>query len=109
MGSGPTRCIAWFWRSSRGWLTAAALAVGAVTGALVTDMVGRMVAGGTDTGALDTVLPRLPLEVHAHGYLFVEGAGAMLVYLLCALFSPSDDLGNPATPTPANEQQPALA
>jgi len=80
-----------------------------VIGALVTDLVGHTVGGGKDTGTLDTVVPRLPLEVHAPGVLFLEGAGALLVYLLCTLFAASDDLGNPRTSTPVAEHQPAPA
>ncbi|HSY15029.1 MAG TPA: hypothetical protein VK816_03510, partial [Jatrophihabitantaceae bacterium] len=48
----------------------------------------------SDTGPVNTLLPRLPLQVHAHGLLVVEAALALIVYLICALFAARDDLAS---------------
>lgn len=86
--------IVWFRPGGRGPLVAAALAAGGVAGALATDLVGHVSGGGSDTGAIDTLLPRLPLQVHAHGLLVVEAGLALVVYLICALFASRDDLAS---------------
>ena len=84
--------IVWFRPGGRGPLVAAALAGGGVAGALATDLVGHLAGGGSDTGPVNTLLARLPLQVHAHGLLVVEAALALIVYLICALFASRDDL-----------------
>jgi hypothetical protein len=83
----------WLWRAHRGPIALAALGVGGVIGSLLTDLVGRALGGGKDTGTLNTVLPRLPLQVHAVGVLVLESLLALLVYIVCALFVSPDDLG----------------
>jgi Protein of unknown function (DUF2567) len=85
--------LVWLRRSRRGPVAAGALAVGTVAGAALTDLVGGLVGGGSTAGKLGTQLPRLPLEVHATGLLFVQGTLALLVYVLCTLFAARDDLG----------------
>ena len=83
---------AWMRRSSRGPATALALIAGGLLGALLTDFIGRLVSGGHDSGALNTVVT-LPLRVHARGLLLIEAALAAFVYAACALFARRDDLG----------------
>ena len=85
--------LAWLWRSRRGWLMIAGLTIGAVAGSIATDLVGHLLGGGRSSGTVNTVLPRLPLQVHAYGLLFLEGAAALAVYLICALSASADDLG----------------
>jgi uncharacterized membrane protein YeaQ/YmgE (transglycosylase-associated protein family) len=92
--------IAWSRRAHRGPLMIVSLAAGTVIGALVTDLVGRLLGGGTDSGKLNALLPRLPLQVHATGLLFVEGVLAVGLYTLCAMFVAPDDLGRP---TPSDD------
>jgi hypothetical protein len=84
--------LAWRWRAPRGPVAVAALAVGGVLGALVTSLVGAVLGGGRATGAINTVVPRLPLRVHALGCLFIEAALATALYLLFTLFVTPDDL-----------------
>jgi hypothetical protein len=98
--------VVWMRRPSRGPVAIAALAVGTVAGAALSDLIGNLIGGGSTAGKLGTQLPRLPLQVHAIGLLFVEGALALLVYVLCVLFAARDDLGvvpeEPvASPTPS--------
>jgi hypothetical protein len=85
--------LVWLRRSRRGPVAVAALAFGAVAGAALTDLVGHLVGGGSTSGKVGTQLHRLPLEVHAIGLIFVEGAFALLVYVLCTQFAARDDLG----------------
>jgi hypothetical protein len=85
--------VAWSRRAWRGPVTAAALAVGGTLGALVTDGVGRLVGGGRSDGALNELLRRLPLQVHATALLPFEGGVALIVYLIAVLFASRDDLG----------------
>jgi hypothetical protein len=85
--------LAWRNVRYRGPVGAGALAVGGVAGAALSSLVGHLVGGGGTAGKLGTQLPRLPLEVHSTGLLFVEGALALFVYLLFTLFAATDDLG----------------
>jgi hypothetical protein len=85
--------IVWRQRSVRGPVAAAGLAVGAVLGALLTNVVGGAIAGGTTKGRVGDVIARLPLHVHASGLLFVEAVVALAAYVLCAAFVNPDDLG----------------
>lgn len=88
--------LAWFVRSARGPWMVAALGLGGVVGALLTDVVGRAVRGGGNTVPVAAGVGRiahLPLQVHATGLLLLEGAAAALVYGLCVAFTASDDLG----------------
>jgi hypothetical protein len=96
--------LAWRWRAQRGPLAVAGLAVGTTLGALATSLVGGLLGGGKSTGTVNTLLSRLPLRVHALGCLFIEGALALIVYLLFTLFTTPDDLGRPAAPAPLPDQ-----
>jgi Protein of unknown function (DUF2567) len=87
--------IVWRFRSVRGPVAVLGLAVGAVVGALLTDLVGRLVGGGTTSGAVNTVIRQLPLQVHASGLLLIEALLAVGVYVLGAAFINPDDLGRP--------------
>lgn len=88
--------LAWFARSVRGPWMAAALGLGGVLGAVLTDVVGHAVRGG---GHAVTVAPgiariaHLPLQVNATGLLLLEGAAGALVYGLFVAFTAHDDLG----------------
>jgi hypothetical protein len=93
--------LVWFRRRRRGPVAVAALAIGGVAGAALTDLVGHLVGGGTTSGKLGTQFARLPLEVHAIGLLFVEAALALWVYVLATLFAGPDDLGVGEAPAPA--------
>jgi hypothetical protein len=95
--------VVWSRRRHRGPIAITALAIGTVAGAALTNLVGHLVGGGSTAGKLGTQLPRLPLQVHATGLLFVEGALALLVYVLCTLFATSDDLGVDDEPAPELE------
>jgi hypothetical protein len=86
----------WFGRATtRGTGAVVALAVGGLGGAWLTEVVGRLTGGGTDSGRANTVVAHLPLSVHMSGLLFVEAAAAVLVYGLCVSFAVADDLGLP--------------
>lgn len=90
---------AWFRKPTRGPVTAVALAVGGLLGALLTDAVGHLLGGGTADGKARTILRELPLSVHMHGLLLLEAAVAVLVYALCVAFAADDDLGRPEPPS----------
>jgi hypothetical protein len=92
---------AWLRRDVRGPVVAGALALGGVLGALLTDLVGGLAGGGRDTGAVGSVLTRLPLSVHAQACLLVEAIAALIVYSIGALSAKPDDLGRPDPPVPA--------
>ena len=85
--------VVWSRRHRRGPVAVTALAIGTVAGAGLTNLMGHLVGGGSTAGKLGTQLPRLPLEVHATGLLLIEGMLALLVYLLCTMFTTPDDLG----------------
>lgn len=88
--------LAWFVRSARGPWLVAALGLGGLAGALLTDVVGHAVRGGGTTVPVAAGIGRiahLPLQVHATGLLLFEGAVAALVYGLFVAFAASDDLG----------------
>jgi hypothetical protein len=85
--------VVWRWRDARGPFMAAALAAGCVIGALITDLVGRLMGGGTTSGTVGTVLRRLPLEVHATGLVFLQALLAVGLYVIVAAFVNPDDLG----------------
>jgi hypothetical protein len=92
----------WLRPHGRGPVGVAALAIGAVLGSFVTGLVGYLIGGGSTAGAIGTQLARLPLEVHARGFYFVEAFFGLVVYLVCALFVSRDDLGvDEQPPTPA--------
>jgi hypothetical protein len=93
---------AWFWRSRRGPVLAAGLAIGTGLGALLTALVGYGFSSGHDTGAVNTDI-RLKVFVHAHGLIALEVVLALAVYLAGALFSSPDDLGRPAGTGPTEE------
>jgi hypothetical protein len=84
---------AWLRKSTRGPVTAMALAVGGVAGAVLTDVVGHALGGGSDAGKTRTILHELPLAVHMRGLLVLEAAVAVLVYALFVSFAAADDLG----------------
>ncbi len=85
--------LLWRRRAQRGPVVVAALGVGAVAGALLTDLVGHLVGGGTANGTVGHVVPRLPLQVHAFGFVLVELIVAVGAYTLCVAFVHPDDLG----------------
>ena len=84
--------LCWTWRARRGPIIAAALGVGGTVGAVLTALVGRLVGGGHTTGAVNSKIT-LPIALHAHGLIAVEGGLALLVYLAATLMSAPDDLG----------------
>lgn len=94
--------VAWLVRSARGPVLATALALGALAGGLLTEFVGHRVGGGRDHGAVDALIPHLPLSVHMHALRVVEPLAAVLVYAICAAFAGPDDLGVPGA-EPATE------
>ena len=87
--------LAWSYTRRRGPLMPAALAAGGLAGAALTALVGHLTGGGTTQGRVDTVMAGLPLSLHMHGLLLLEGAVAVLVYGLLAAFTARDDLGRP--------------
>lgn len=84
-------------RRVRGPFVAAGLAVGALAGSALTDLVGWAVRGdGTDyTCGAGTCIDHLPLTVHMHGLWFLEAFIAVLGYGLFVAFAVADDLGRP--------------
>lgn len=88
--------LIWQRRDQRGPVAVAGLGIGALIGALLTDLVGHLVGGGTTSGTVGTVLPRLPLQVHAYGFVLVEALFAVGCYVICAAFINPDDLGRPS-------------
>jgi hypothetical protein len=84
---------AWMHKPTRGPVAVLSLAVGGVLGALLTDLVGHLLAGGTSDGKTRTILRELPLSVHMRGLLVLEAAVAVLVYSLLVSFAAADDLG----------------
>jgi Protein of unknown function (DUF2567) len=94
--------LVWSRRSWRGPLVAAGLGVGALAGALVADLVGKLTGGGHTDGPLQSVIT-LPVTVRADALLLVEPLIALFGYGLAALFASQDDLGHAGsipTPTP---------
>ncbi len=87
--------LVWRRRSLRGPVAVLGLAVGGLLGAGLTALVGHLLAGGSEHGKPNTLLPRLPLTVHMRGLLLVEAALAVLVYVVFASFAAADDLGRP--------------
>jgi hypothetical protein len=84
-------------RRARGPFVAVGLAVGALAGAALTDLVGWALRGdGTDyTCGAGTCIDHLPLTVHMHGLWFLEAFIAVLGYGLFVAFAVADDLGRP--------------
>jgi F0F1-type ATP synthase assembly protein I len=93
--------VVFFRKATRGPVAVLALAVGGVAGALLTDLVGHALRGGTGDGKANTYINHLPLSVQMHGLLAVEAAVAVLVYGLCVAFAPDDDLGRPDPGAPS--------
>ena len=89
--------VCWSRRSYRGPVVAAALAVGGTLGSAITALLGHQLSSGRGSGPVGTII-RLPVTLHAHGFIAVEGALALLVYLVGTLFVAPDDLGRPAEP-----------
>lgn len=96
--------IAWFTRRhNRGVAVSAALVVGGLAGAALTEIVGHLTGGGSATGRLVTatsgqrfrLTQHLPLSLHTSGLLMIEAAVAVLVYGMLAAFTVHDDLGRP--------------
>ena len=98
---------AWFWRSRRGPVLAAGLAIGALVGSVLTAVIGRAVSSGHDTGAVNTAI-RLHIVLHAHGLVAIEAVLALAAYLGGVLFAGPDDLGRPSI-TEAQAAEPAHA
>jgi hypothetical protein len=89
----------WYVRAARGPAIAAALTVGGLGGAALTDWIGHLVRGpghtyacGSDTGKC---IEHLPLTVHMTALLLLEAMLAVLVYGLLVAFAAHDDLGRP--------------
>ncbi len=91
----PSGLLLWLRRATRGPVAVVALAVGGLAGALLTNLVGHLLAGGRSSGPMNTLIAHLPLTVHMRGLLLLEAASAVLVYCVCAAFAPDDDLGRP--------------
>ena len=98
--------LTWRWRPTRGPAMVLALTVGGVLGSLVAAWVGHLTGGGNHTVVANTnVVRQLPLSVQMTGLFLVQAIAALVVYLVAALASASDDLGvsGPApTPAPAS-------
>lgn len=88
--------LCWSWRARRGPLLALGLAVGGFVSAILTALVGHLVAGGHASGAVNARLT-LPVTLHARGLLALEAGLALLVYLAGTLISGPDDLGRSGT------------
>jgi Protein of unknown function (DUF2567) len=86
--------IGWALRSYRGPVAVAALAIGGTLGATITALVGHTLSSGRTTGVLFSSI-RLPLTLHAHSLIAIEGGLALLAYLVGTLFVAPDDLGRP--------------
>ncbi|HEY8302068.1 MAG TPA: hypothetical protein VIG48_09225 [Jatrophihabitans sp.] len=105
--------LAWYLpvlRRARGPYIAAGLAVGALAGAALTDLVGWAVRGDGPSyhcGA-GTCIAHLPLTVHMHGLWFLEAFIAVLGYGLFVAFAVADDLGRPDH-RPVRSTEPASA
>lgn len=84
-------------RRVRGPFVAAGLAIGALAGAGLTDLVGWATRGeGNDYSCgAGTCIDHLPLTVHMHGLWFLEAFIAVLGYGLFVAFAVADDLGRP--------------
>jgi hypothetical protein len=86
--------LAWRWREARGPAMLVALALGGVLGSLVAAWVGYLAGGGSHTVAANTnVVKQLPLSVHMMGLFLLQAIAALVVYIVAALASASDDLG----------------
>jgi hypothetical protein len=92
--------IVWFLRRIRGPVAAAALALGGAAGALLTELIGRLLDDGTKSAPVNTVIRHLPLEVHATALRLLEPLLALLVYSVFTAFAADDELGRgrPAAP-----------
>lgn len=88
--------VCWAWRARRGPVLAVGLAGGGVVGAVLTALVGHLVAGGHGSGAVNSRLT-LPITLHAGGLVALEAGLALLVYLAGTLISGPDDLGRSGT------------
>ena len=89
----------WTLRRVRGPILAVVLAAGGVAGAALTEWIGYLLRGQGHTfscaSATGRCISNLPLTVHMHGLLLVEGLLASLVYSLFVAFAVDDDLGRP--------------
>lgn len=90
---------AWFLRSVRGPLIAAALVLGALISSAVAAGVGYLLRGSGQHyrcgDGSSTCINHLPLTVHMHALLLAEALIAALVYSLFVAFAVADDLGRP--------------
>jgi hypothetical protein len=90
--------VMWFVRSVRGPWIVAALGLGGLVGAVLTNVVGHAVRGEVHAVRVAPgvyTINHLPLQVQASGLLMLEGAAAALVYGLFVAFTARDDLGRP--------------
>ncbi len=93
-------------RRVRGPFVALGLAIGALAGSALTDLVGWAVRGAGNDYACGagTCIDHLPLTVHMHGLWFLQAFIAVLGYGLFVAFAVADDLGRPdvqkIAPTP---------
>jgi hypothetical protein len=95
-----TAIAAWYappLRRVRGPFVALGVAIGALAGSGLTDLVGWAVRGdGNDYSCgAGTCIDHLPLTVHMHGLWFLEAFIAVLGYGLFVAFAVADDLGRP--------------
>lgn len=100
--------VVWFLRRIRGPVAAAALALGGTAGALLTELIGRLLDDGTDSAPVHTVIRHLPLEVHATALRLLEPLLALLVYSVFTAFAADDELGRarPAAPSIGMSDEP---
>ncbi len=92
--------VAWYLpalRRVRGPFVGIALAIGALAGAALTDLVGWAVRGDGNNYSCGagTCIDHLPLTLHMHGLWFLEAFIAVLGYGLFVAFAVADDLGRP--------------
>ncbi len=97
----------YLWRSTRGPVMALAVAAGGTLGAWLTALVGGALSSGHDTGKVNTLVT-MKVGLHAHSLLAVEGALALIVYLVAVLLAGPDDLGRPPEPQ-QTAPEPALS
>lgn len=93
--------VVWFLRRVRGPMAAVALAFGGFAGAVLTELVGRLLDNGTGSAPVNTLIRHLPLQVHATALRLLEPMLALLVYSVFTAFAADDELGRgrPSAPS----------
>jgi hypothetical protein len=101
---------AYLWRRGRGPWTAIGLAAGSLAGAWVAWKVGHQVGLSAYQRLLESEPAgqefERPVDLRAHGALFVEPIVAVIVYVLAAGWSRFGDLGRVTSPGPETERDP---